>query len=103
MFEAAVNVGEYQPLHKYLRERYANRVVMTFAEIQDVLGFPLPAEAWIQAAWWNGVPPDGRRSPQSDAWMLAGRTAAVNMMARTVVFDTDTTQESAARKKSGRG
>jgi hypothetical protein len=103
MLKVAVDVGEYQPLYKYLRERYTNRVVMTFAEIQAVLGFSLPGVAWVQASWWSGVPPHGRRSPQSDAWMLAGRTATVNLTARTVVFDMDTTQDSSSRKKSSRG
>jgi hypothetical protein len=102
MFQAPVNVGEYQALHKYLRERYANRVVMTFSEIQDVLGFPLPSEAWVQDSWWHGLPPHGRRSPQSDAWMLAGRTATVNLTARNVVFDR-TAPDSSQGKKSSRG
>ena len=99
MFQAALDVGEYQPLHKYLRDRYANRVVLTFAEIQDLLGFSLPEAAWLERAWWNGAPPDGRRSPQSDAWMLAGRTAEVNLTARNVLFDRDTTPEASPRKK----
>jgi hypothetical protein len=89
MIERAVDVGEYQLLHKYLRERYANRVVLTFAEIESILGFPLPEAAWIQSNWWNGSPPEGRRSAHSDAWMLAGRSAHVNLPARTVVFDRD--------------
>ncbi len=85
------NFGEYQLLFKYLRDRYANRVVLTFAEIEDLVGFPLPDGARAQAAWWDGPDPGGRRSAQSSAWTLAGRTAVVNMPARNVVFDRDTT------------
>ena len=90
MLEGGVNVGDYRLLHKYLRDRYANRIVLTFGEIEDLLGFSLPDEARVQRTWWTGSPPEGRRSAQSDAWMLAGRTAAVNLMARSVVFERDT-------------
>ena len=37
-----VPVG-YAPLHKYLDERYADTVVLTFGEIEDLLGSKLPA------------------------------------------------------------
>ena len=49
--------GEYELLYKYLRDRYANRVVLTFAEIEDLLGFSLPDLARIQFAWWDGGGP----------------------------------------------
>jgi hypothetical protein len=81
--------GQYESLSKYLRDRYANRVVLTFAEIEDLLGFPLPDPARLQFEWWNGGDFGGGHSPQSVAWTLAGRTAAVNLRARNVVFDRD--------------
>jgi hypothetical protein len=81
--------GEYQSLHKYLRDRYANRVVLTFAEIEDLLGFSLPALARVQFAWWDGGSFAGPPSAQSFAWTLAGRTATVNLPARSVLFERD--------------
>jgi hypothetical protein len=86
-------VGEYQMLYDYLRERFANRVVLTFAEIEDLLGFPLPDLARAQQDWWNGSDPAARRSAQSDSWTLASRTAVVNMAARSVVFERQTALE----------
>ena len=83
-----VNTGEYQLLHKYLRDRFADRVVLTFGEIEDLLGFPLPAAARLDAAWWGGGTAD--RTAQSDAWTLAHRTATVNLRARSVVFERQT-------------
>ena len=79
--------GEYESLSKYLRDRAASRVVLTFAEIEDLLGFVLPDHARLQLAWWNGGDLSGGPSPQSIAWTLAGRTAAVNFGARNVVFE----------------
>jgi hypothetical protein len=81
------NASEYRLLYKYLRDRYANRVVLTFAEIEDLLGFALPEAARLQPAWWGGAPPLADRSTQSDCWTLASRTATVNMTAQSVVFE----------------
>jgi hypothetical protein len=76
---------EYQSLYRYLRDRYANRVVLTFAEIEDLLGFSLPPPARFEGSWW--VAPVAGRSAQSKAWTLAGRTAVASLAAQNVVFD----------------
>ena len=33
--------GKYKSLYQYLENRYANTVVLTFAQIEDLLGFTL--------------------------------------------------------------
>ena len=86
--EDHVSVGEYQLLYKYLRDRFANRIVLTFGEIEDLLGFALPTHAREQT-WWLTSLPGESRSVQSRAWTLAGRTATVNLLARSVVFERD--------------
>ena len=82
------NAGEYQLLYKYLRDRFANRLVLTFAEIEDLLGFSLPPPARNELTWWSN--PVESRSAQSKAWLLADRTATVNLMAQCVVFERET-------------
>ena len=79
--------GEYQALYKYLHDRFADRLVLTFGEIEDLLGFALPEAARAQPHWWDGADPPAPRSAQADAWALANRTATVNMAARSVVFE----------------
>ena len=80
--------GEYAALHKYLENRYAQTVVLTFQQIEALLGFPLPPMARADAGWWTApATPDGR---YQDAWKLADRTAAPNLMARTVIFERGT-------------
>jgi hypothetical protein len=79
--------GEYRGLHKYLRERYANRVVLSFQEIEDLLGFSLPGPARLQAEWWDSGGAPSHRSAQSDSWTLASRTATVNLPAKNVLFE----------------
>ena len=81
--------GEYWLLYKYLRDRYADCVVLTFVEIEDLLGFSLPDSARREGKWWSGPGSDlvAPGSAQSDAWTLASRTATVNLAARNVVFE----------------
>jgi hypothetical protein len=81
------DAGEYRLLYKYLRDRFADRLVLTFGQIEDLLGFSLPGPARAQRDWWGGTEPDEDRSRQSDAWTLAGRTASVNLSAQCVTFE----------------
>ena len=62
--------GKYALLYKYLENRYAETVVLTFA----------------QTEWWTAKASTGGAS-HSTAWTLASRTASPNLMARTVAFD----------------
>jgi hypothetical protein len=79
--------GKYLLLYKYLENRYADTVVLTFAEIEDLLGFPLPGQARLQQEWWTDAEPGVTGPKYSDSWILASRTAVPNLVARIVVFD----------------
>ena len=79
--------GEYQPLYKYLDNRYANVVVLTFSQIESLIGFSLPDPARLHAGWWTHPDPDTPAPGYADAWILARRTAQPNVLARTVVFE----------------
>jgi hypothetical protein len=78
--------GKYALLYKYLENRYAETVVLTFAQIEDLIGFRLPDQASRQTEWWTAEAPT-EASSHSQAWTLASRTASPNLMARTVAFD----------------
>ena len=78
--------ADLRPFHKYLRERHADTVVLTFGQIEDLLGSPLPDEARVQTAWWTASRTD-LTSPHAQAWMAANRTAVPNLLARTVRFE----------------
>jgi hypothetical protein len=77
--------AEYRSLHKYLDERYANTVVLTFNEIEDLLGFTLPALARLRPDWWANA--DSPASAHSYSWTRASRRATANLLAQTVVFE----------------
>ena len=79
--------AEYRSLHKYLDDRFADTVVLTFAEIEDLLGFALPVVARLERDWWTSRAGDRTPSAQSRSWTQASRTAVPNLVAQTVVFE----------------
>ena len=79
--------GQHAALYDYLEHRYADIVVLTFGQIEDLLGFALPDSARIRQEWWTLSDPHGDRSSCSEAWISAGRTASPNLLARTVTFE----------------
>jgi len=77
----------YLSLHNYLANRYSNIVVLTFAQVEDLLGTRLPAAARQDPAWWNSD--DQHNFGHSNSWRLAKRTAVANLKSKTVTFERD--------------
>ena len=76
--------AEYLSLYRYLEHRYASCVVLTFEQMEALLGFGLPASAYTEPGWWTeAAVPTG----YSAAWTGARRTATPNLPARTVTFE----------------
>src|SRR5437867_907927 len=82
-----VMAGKYLLLYTYLENRYANMVVLTFAEIEDLLGFALPDQARLRHEWWTDAEQTVAGPNYSDSWILASRTATPNLLAQTVAFE----------------
>jgi hypothetical protein len=77
--------AEYQSLSTYLERRYASTVVLTFEQMEALLGFALPERAHTERDWWTGAAFSMDR--HADTWAAAGRTAMPNLPARTVTFE----------------
>jgi hypothetical protein len=77
-------MSKYEPLTTYLRTLKAGEWTATFADIEKVLGFPLPASARNHPAWWgNQTPPHS----QTQGWMDAGwETTDLNITRGHVTF-----------------
>ncbi|MFP4051702.1 MAG: DUF6884 domain-containing protein [Thermoplasmata archaeon] len=75
-------MSKYEPLGEYLRDLDKDRVLLSFEEIEDILGADLPKSARKHSAWWS----NGGHS-QADAWMDAGwRVEDLNQNDEEVVF-----------------
>jgi hypothetical protein len=75
---------KYSAFYTYLERRYSSTVVLTFYDIEALLGFPLPSAARSDQTWWTGTSTGGDR--HSQAWSAAHRTAKPNLAAQTVEF-----------------
>ena len=76
--------AQYVPLYEYLEHRYATMVVLTFDQMEALLGTSLPAPARTEPQWWTGA---SDTTSHSSAWTHAGRTAVPNLLAKTVTFE----------------
>ncbi|WP_425426665.1 DUF7662 domain-containing protein [Acuticoccus yangtzensis] len=77
-------MSKYVSIQHYLEKRPQDRVPMTFDEIEEVLGFRLPASAHRHRAWWSN---NSSNSVMTDCWMKAGfKTSDVDMEKRKLVF-----------------
>ncbi len=88
--------SQYLPLHKYLVNRFADSVVLTFAQLEDLIGCPLPDSARAQPEWWTSADGSADKSSCADAWVQAGRTAKPNLAARTVTFERPSLKDSSS-------
>ncbi len=77
-------MSKYAPLAGYLRESGQQRVPMTFADIERIIGAGLPPSAFRHRPWWSNNPSN---SVITNAWLEAGyRTENVDMAGKTLVF-----------------
>ena len=80
--------SKYAPLHDYLRDRKrdgAEEVVLTFAQIEKLVGRVLPEGARVVRGWWGNR--DGG-SAQASAWLDAGfKVKDVSLAHKRVTFE----------------
>jgi hypothetical protein len=75
---------KYSALGDYLKRQRSERVPMTFAEIEKIIGAKLPVSAHKHRPWWSNNP---RNSVMTKVWLDAGfESEHVNMPGRKLVF-----------------
>jgi hypothetical protein len=76
---------EYRALYTYLEKRYASVVVLTFDQIEALLGFALPLPAKTERQWWTDIV--DVPGHQCATWTVAGRSAIPNLAAGIITFE----------------
>ena len=75
--------SKYFPLYEYLRQqRDSGLIELGFAEVEDILGKPLPASAYTTRAWWANSATNHGQAWQQAGWLVDD----VDFEAQTVVF-----------------
>jgi hypothetical protein len=82
-------MSKYAPLGQYLARQPAtiSRLVLSFEQVERILGFELPASAAEHQAWWAN---NTRQHPHVQVWLDAGwQTVEVtaHQAKRQVVFE----------------
>lgn len=76
---------KYAPLRRHLATLVKDEWLASFAQVEQILGFALPASARKYPAWWANQAGPGHS--QSQAWEAAGwRTGDIDLAARCVRF-----------------
>lgn len=77
--------SKYHPLFSHLQQAAGEPVTLTFAQIEELLGTPLPGSARARAGWWSNR---SQGAVQAAAWMDAGyHVVGVDLQTETVHFD----------------
>ena len=77
--------SKYNPLYDHLVSANDDVVSLSFEEIEDILGFDLPASAHLYQAWWANER-EGTHS-HARSWLDASyETQGVDLNAQTVRF-----------------
>lgn len=77
-------MSKYEPLLRHLSDLHSGEWRATFADVEAILGFPLPDSARQHSAWWSN---NRQGSRHSAAWLDAGwRAEELSLTARRVVF-----------------
>lgn len=88
-------MSKYEPLRKFLQDAAATELPMTFAEIEEILGFPLPESQNIRA-WWSN---NASNNVMTKEWIAAGyKTERVDIEGRKLVFRRTTPKVSTEKR-----
>ena len=66
-------MGKYDPLRDYLAAQpgTVTEITLSFREVSQILGFPLPPSAYQHRAWWSNSSAGGQH-PYAQAWLAVG-------------------------------
>ena len=77
-------MSKYEPLARFLATSGKVSIALSFAQIEDILGFRLPRSARLYPAWWSN---NEGSHVQAQAWLAGGyETEQVSISAEKLVF-----------------
>lgn len=82
-------MSKYDPLRNWLRNQRADRVELSFDQIEDedIIGVELPDTAKQCREWWANETNPATRHHQCRAWLIAGfEVEQVNLNREIVTF-----------------
>jgi hypothetical protein len=78
-------VNDYHGLRDYLKKQSLPELVLTFEQLEEIIGGPLPRAAQ-RASWWDSLRSPQEKMPQREACLAAGYAATRMPDGRSVRF-----------------
>lgn len=92
---------KYHPLFEHLLFSGQGQITMTFAEVETIIGAPLPPSARRREEWWSNSPSG---HSQARAWMRANyRASEIDLAKERVSFKLDGWPEGYVKSTFSRG
>jgi hypothetical protein len=79
-------VAKYDPLSQHLMQQAGQEILMTFAEVEAVIGATLPPSAKAYPEWWANESNPRTTHVQARSWLDAGFRTTVNLSCGMVTF-----------------
>ena len=77
-------MSTYEPLTRFLQHQPGSAVRLSFAQIEQLVGFKLPDTAQHEPDWWSNALSD---DAEAQAWLAAGfRSEEVDLAAGELTF-----------------
>ena len=79
-------MSDYDALRDYLKQQKPAEFVLSFEQIEEITGSPLPRAAQ-RASWWETLRSPQEKMPQREACLAAGYIATRLPDGRSVQFE----------------
>jgi hypothetical protein len=80
-----VDESVYEPLRDHLLFSGRDKLTLSFAQIERILGRPLPASARKRSAWWSN---NAHGHVQAKAWLMSSyKTTGLDLAGEHVTFE----------------
>ena len=67
-------MNDYEALGEYLKKQTLPELILSFAEVEEIIGAVLPRAAQ-RASWWDSLRSPQEKMPQREACLAAGYVA----------------------------
>ena len=67
-------MNDYEALRDYLKQQKLSELVLSFEQIEEIIGAALPRAAQ-RASWWDSLRSPQQKMPQREACLVAGYVA----------------------------
>jgi len=78
-------LSKYNSLNQFLASSQKDNLTLSFKEIEEIIGFPLPSSATLYRAWWSN---DQTHVQAENGWLSSGwQSTSINLNLKQATFE----------------